>query len=221
MDIPQIDLVMAHEQALTRAGILATLGAAIHLGTTEEFTEREQLADRLNQKLPGLLVINFSLLDPILLRQIAGLRTSNPGFAVVVLFERFTKGSVLSVVEAGINNCIAASAQLPEFLEAVNAALENRNYLSNQILQLLVRNRRTPAQDQSGTGRITPAEQEIVRLIARGNTSREIAVMKRVSYHTVITHRKNIFRKLSITKLSELMLYAMHSGLVESIDYSI
>ena len=59
------------------------------------------------------------------------------------------------------------------------------------------------------TGQLTTSEMEIVRLIAEGLTTKEIASRKYISFHTVITHRKNIFRKLGVSSVSELIMYAI------------
>ena len=68
---------------------------------------------------------------------------------------------------------------------------------------------------------LTATETEIVRLITQGFTTKEIADKRNLSFHTVITHRKNIFRKLNINSTSELMIYAMRSGIIDSLEYYI
>ena len=71
------------------------------------------------------------------------------------------------------------------------------------------------------TGHLTPSEIEIVRLIADGLTTKEIAVRKNISFHTVMTHRKNIFRKLDVNNTSELIKYAMKANIIGDIEYYI
>jgi DNA-binding NarL/FixJ family response regulator len=71
------------------------------------------------------------------------------------------------------------------------------------------------------TGQLTVSEMEIVKLIAEGLTTKEIASRKYISFHTVITHRKNIFRKLGVSSVSELIMYAIKSGWINLIEYHI
>jgi len=73
----------------------------------------------------------------------------------------------------------------------------------------------------SGNATLTTSELEIVKLIAGGMTTKEIANKKNISFHTVISHRKNIFKKLSINNSSELIMFAIRKGLIDSVDYSI
>ena len=68
---------------------------------------------------------------------------------------------------------------------------------------------------------LTSSEIEIVRLIAGGMTTKEIAEKKNISFHTVNTHRKNIFRKLSVSNTSELIIHAIKSGWIDNIEYFI
>jgi DNA-binding CsgD family transcriptional regulator len=71
------------------------------------------------------------------------------------------------------------------------------------------------------TGQLTISEIEIVRLISEGLTTKEIALRKFISFHTVISHRKNIFRKLGVTSISELIMYSIKAGWINTIEYYI
>ena len=68
---------------------------------------------------------------------------------------------------------------------------------------------------------LTSSEIEIVRMIAKGMTTKEIARQKYISFHTVMTHRRNILRKLDVSNASELILYAISAGLIDTIEYHI
>lgn len=68
---------------------------------------------------------------------------------------------------------------------------------------------------------LTPTEQAVLREIALGRTTREIAADRYVSFHTVITHRKNIFRKLGVNNVHEATKYAMRAGIIDVAEYCI
>ena len=68
---------------------------------------------------------------------------------------------------------------------------------------------------------MTVSEIEIVKMIANGLTTKEIASKRNISHHTVNTHRKNIFRKLEVTNASELIILAIKSGWIDNIEYYI
>lgn len=71
------------------------------------------------------------------------------------------------------------------------------------------------------THHLTTTETEVVKLIAEGKTTKEIAAQKNISFHTVMTHRKNIFRKLGVNSSSELIMYAIRAGWIDNIEYYI
>ena len=73
--------------------------------------------------------------------------------------------------------------------------------------------------DQSNI--LTETETEIVRAIAQGKTTKEIANERYSSIHTITTHRKNIFRKLGVNTAHEVIKYALRAGLVDSSEFYI
>lgn len=76
-------------------------------------------------------------------------------------------------------------------------------------------------ENRAGAPSLTPAEKEILKLIARGKSVKEIAALRISSVHTIVTHKKNIFRKLDINNVYEATRYALRAGLVEMADYYI
>lgn len=68
---------------------------------------------------------------------------------------------------------------------------------------------------------LTNTEKEILKDIAHGYTTKEIASKRNVSSHTIVTHRKNIFRKISVNTIFEATKYAMRSGIVDIAEYTI
>ena len=68
---------------------------------------------------------------------------------------------------------------------------------------------------------MTPTEREVLRLIASGKTVKEIAALRNSSVHTIITHKKNLFRKLEVNNVYEATKYALKAGLIELVEYYI
>jgi DNA-binding NarL/FixJ family response regulator len=68
---------------------------------------------------------------------------------------------------------------------------------------------------------LTPSEKKILREIALGKTTKEIAIERHLSFHTVNAHRRNIYRKLGVNSLSEVTRYALQAGLADPVEYYI
>lgn len=68
---------------------------------------------------------------------------------------------------------------------------------------------------------LTPTETEILALIAKGHSAKQIAEERHSSIHTIITHKKNIFRKIGVSTAYEATRYALRSGIIEAVEYYI
>ncbi len=217
-----LSLFIADGQTLPRAGIRAILSEYFSFNPeAEEFVNKEELLNRLMTKQPDILILDLDLSEIKTIQDLAGFTRSFPKLRVLFITDAQTHDKIHQILDCGITNCILKSCERQELIDAVNATTSNRKYFCNGILSVLPERKKTTRRYPPDHERITPAEQEIVRFIAEGLTSKEIASRKNLSYHTIVTHRKNIFRKLGINNSIELMLYAMHSGLIEVIDYSI
>jgi DNA-binding NarL/FixJ family response regulator len=69
--------------------------------------------------------------------------------------------------------------------------------------------------------KLTTSERLVLHEIARGKTTKEIAFEQNLSFHTINTHRKNIFRKLEVNNVHEAIKYALRAGIIDSSEYYI
>jgi DNA-binding NarL/FixJ family response regulator len=107
--------------------------------------------------------------------------------------------------------------QLSEVREALNAVERHARYLSQRALDVII----SQQQEEQTPSILTETEKEIVRAIALGKTTKEIASERFSSVHTVTTHRKNIFRKLGVNTAHEVVKYALRAGLIDSSEFYI
>lgn len=106
---------------------------------------------------------------------------------------------------------------LAEIRQAINYALHCQRYLCQRMMELLL----TPETTTPDEARLTATERDILKDIAMGMTTREIAEKRFSSFHTVNTHRKNIFRKINVNNANEATRYALRAGLVDAAEYYI
>jgi len=106
---------------------------------------------------------------------------------------------------------------LGEIREALNAVNRHTRYLSQRALEIII----TQQQEEEIPSILTTTEMEIVKAIAQGKTTKEIAAERFSSIHTVTTHRKNIFRKLGINTAHEAVKYALRAGLIDPSEFYI
>ena len=106
---------------------------------------------------------------------------------------------------------------MSEIREALQAVNRHTRYLSQRALEAII----SQQQDEEKPDILTATETEIVKAIAQGKTTKEIAAERFSSIHTVTTHRKNIFRKLGINTAHEAVKYALRAGLIDASEFYI
>lgn len=106
---------------------------------------------------------------------------------------------------------------MSEIREALQAVNRHTRYLSQRALETII----TQQQEEEKPDILTATETEIVKAIAQGKTTKEIAAERYSSIHTVTTHRKNIFRKLGINTAHEVVKYALRAGLIDPSEFYI
>ena len=106
---------------------------------------------------------------------------------------------------------------MSEIREALQAVERHTRYLSQRALEVIINQQ----QEDESNNILTETETEIVRAIAQGKTTKEIAAERFSSVHTITTHRKNIFRKLGINTAHEAVKYALRAGLIDPSEFYI
>jgi DNA-binding NarL/FixJ family response regulator len=109
---------------------------------------------------------------------------------------------------------------IDELTSAFKEAFKGNRFICNYVSNLLLDNSKN-AQNQSPKHLLTVTEQEILKEMALGKTTKEIANQRFVSAHTIMTHRKNIFRKIEVNNVHEATKYAMRAGIVDMAEYYI
>lgn len=106
---------------------------------------------------------------------------------------------------------------LKDLRDALQNMRHHQRFISQRALEVII----TQQQDEEKPDLLTATEAEIVKAIAQGKTTKEIAEERFSSVHTITTHRKNIFRKLGVNTAHEVIKYAIRAGLVDPSEFYI
>jgi DNA-binding NarL/FixJ family response regulator len=106
---------------------------------------------------------------------------------------------------------------LKEVRDALQAVTRHERFISQRALEVIINQQ----YEDEKPDILTATETEIVKAIAQGKTTKEIATERFSSIHTITTHRKNIFRKLGVNTAHEVVKYALRAGLVDSSEFYI
>lgn len=215
-----VRVVIADSQFLITESLKIILQADGHFIVNKVVTEKIEVIKTLKLENASILIVDPVLIDFASLSELKEIRSSFPDLKLLVITNSVSKIELHDLNNLGIINIILKTAEKEEIFEALNATLNGKKYYSNELLDILfeVDSRKNTGEE---TGLLTTSELEIVRLISEGLTTKEIASRKFISFHTVITHRKNIFRKLGVSSVSELIIYAIKAGWINNIEYYI
>jgi DNA-binding NarL/FixJ family response regulator len=217
----KLNIILADNQSLTRIGIVTALSSYFNGNImVEEVSNKKELFERLDIFRPDAVILDYQLFNFDHIGEIAEIRKSAPGIGLLIITDNQNPDDLYKVLDCGVTNFIFKSCEEQELIEAFKAALAGKKYFCGEVLDLLLERKSTTRQIQD-PGKLTAAEIEIVKMIAQGLTTKEIALQRHLSFHTIITHRKNIFRKLNISNTSELLMYAMRAGIIDSTEYYI
>jgi DNA-binding NarL/FixJ family response regulator len=207
----QFLIVESLKSILSSSGKFSVLGIA---GTKQE------LSGMLMKTETALLIIDPQQLDFSGLDDLKIIKQDFPRISILILAQAVTKTEFVELRKVGINNIIFKTTGKEELFAAIEATFKGKKYYTPDLLDLVIDNNDVPLFDEESRN-LTHSEIEIVRLITNGYTTKEIASKRNVSFHTVNTHRKNIFRKLGVNNTSELIMQAIKSGWIDNIEYYI
>lgn len=153
----------------------------------------------------------------------AAILAALPGTRVLVLSASAEQGDVLGAVRAGAAGYLLKSAQAAELVDAVRRTAAGQAVFGPELAGLVLgefRRRETAARKEtergalpSGEPALTPRETEVLRLVAKGLSAKQIAERLTLSHRTVENHVQNALRKLQLTNRVELTRYAIEQGL--------
>jgi DNA-binding NarL/FixJ family response regulator len=215
-----VNLLIADSQFLITESLKVILSENRRFKIIDVVSEKSELLRILECENIILLIIDHTLTDIGNISELKEIKAIYPDLKVLIISNSIGKNELHELNSAGLNNIILKTVNKEELFEAIDSTLRGKKYFSNELLDLLfdVNDRRYPSDDNS---QLTVSEIEIVHLIADGLTTKEIAARKFISFHTVISHRKNIFRKLGVSSISELIMYSIKTGLINTIEYNI
>jgi DNA-binding NarL/FixJ family response regulator len=203
-------VILADSHTLVRAGIRRLIESIDHIEVVAETGDGQQLLDLVARHRPDLVVTELTLTGMSGLDAAAQLRRHYPEVEVLVLSAQTSVQQVRAVVKSGVCGFLAKDAELVELELALRAAVRGQSYLSPQVSRIALEQRR----QRRGEDRpvLTARQRQVMQLLARGRSTKEIAAIMGVSVKTVETHRARLMQTLGVRGTNALMHYAIRHG---------
>lgn len=211
-------ILLADKQDITRAGLTYVIEKMEGL-ETKYVEDKAELMLALKENEDTVVILDYTLFD---INDAAELLILNQRFPYTrwLLFSEDLSADFVKVLIASSSmfSVLLKESQMMEIKEAIRFCVASKRFVCQRMMEVLL----APVQQEPEEKvNLTKTETEILKDIALGMTTKEIAVKRFSSFHTVNTHRKNIFRKLGVNNVHEATKYALRAGLVDSAEYYI
>jgi DNA-binding NarL/FixJ family response regulator len=210
-------VLLADDHIVVRHGLKLVLEAEPDLEVTAEASDGAEAVERALAEDVDLAVLDVTMPRLTGIQAARVLSRRRPELRTLILSMHDNERYVFEALRAGASGYVPKSVADRDLVEACRAAMRGEPFLYPGAVKALIREYLERARDGESIPEdlLTPRESEIVKLIAEGNTSREIAAMLVISEKTVERHRANILDKLGLRDRVDLTRYAIRSGLVE------
>jgi DNA-binding NarL/FixJ family response regulator len=209
-------IVLVDDHKLVRDGIKTILerGTEFHvLGEAEDGADAVALCEK---STPDLVLMDIGLPGMNGIEATTELLRRCPGVKVVILSMYDDENSVVGAIRSGARAFVLKKASSSELLDALRAVARGGSYLSSQVSdRLLARIQRgdLDTRDRSPLQTLSPRELQVLRLVAEGKTSKDIAALLNLGLQTVRSYRKTMMKKLGVNNVAGLTQLALAAGL--------
>ncbi|MFJ8935263.1 response regulator [Streptomyces sp. NPDC102365] len=217
-DSPVIRILLADDHALVRRGVRLILDGEPDLQVVAEAGDGAQAVELARAGEVDLAVLDIAMPRMTGLQAARELAALKPGVRVLMLTMHDNEQYFFQALKAGASGYVLKSVADRDLVAACRAAMRDEPFLYPGAVTALIRNYLDRVRHgEEPPGQVLSArEEEVLKLVAEGHSSKEIAEMLFISIKTVHRHRANVLHKLGLRDRLELTRYAIRVGLIEA-----
>jgi DNA-binding NarL/FixJ family response regulator len=206
-------VLIADDHGIVRSGLRLLLERQADVEVIAEAGDGAEAREIAVRERPDLAILDVKMPKLTGLQATREIKAQAPEVSVLILSMHDDDRYLFEALKAGASGYVLKTQADTDLLEAIRAVQRGEPFLSPRAQQALIKYvlARGAADEQD----LTPREEEIVKLVAEANTTREIAEILHLSEKTVENHRANAMRKLGMRDRVELVRYAIRRGLIE------
>ncbi|MFJ7999189.1 response regulator [Streptomyces sp. NPDC096310] len=210
-------ILLADDHALVRRGVRLILDNEPDLTVVGEAGDGAEAIELARAERPDLVILDIAMPRLTGLQAARELSRLQPGTRILMLTMYDNEQYFFEALKAGASGYVLKSVADRDLVEACRAAMRDEPFLYPGAVTALIRNYLDRVRQGDGVpdSAVTPREEEILKLVAEGHTSKEIAGLLLISAKTVERHRANLLQKLGLRDRLELTRYAIRAGLIE------
>ncbi|MCK8667551.1 response regulator transcription factor [Pseudomonas azerbaijanoccidens] len=215
------NLLLVDDHSLIRAGVRALVLDLPGYAVIGEANDGSQLLEMVEHLSPDIVLLDISMKQTGGLEALQQLKRIRPQSKVLILSMHTDPALIMQALESGAHGYLLKDTTATELEHALEALRNDERYLSPAIAhtvinQALTRTQKNP--EPADSHNLTARQLEILRLIVRGKSTREIANGLGLSVKTVETHRSQIMKRLQIYDVAGLVLFAVREQIISLDD---
>ena len=212
-----VRILLADDHALVRRGVRLILDNEPDLTVVGEAGDGAEAITVARAERPDLAILDIAMPRLTGLQAARELSRLMPDLRILILTMYDNEQYFFEALKAGASGYVLKSVADRDLVEACRAAVRGEPFLYPGAVASLIRNYLDRVRDGESipAKAITDREEEILKLVAEGNSSKEIADLLFISVKTVERHRANLLQKLGLKDRLELTRYAIRAGLIE------
>jgi two-component system, NarL family, response regulator NreC len=207
-------ILIADDHPLLRSGLRVLLAADPGLEVVGEARTGEETLRLAEELRPDVVLLDISMPGESGIETVRRLKAELPVLKVLFFTMHEEEGMLLEALNAGGDGYLIKRADEAEILQAIRAVQRGDIYVHPAMTRALLSQAETTDRPQEPVEPLTRREIDVLRLLARGNTNRQIAELLALSVRTVESHRANLMGKLGLSSRVELVTYAEEHGLL-------
>ncbi len=209
-----VRVILADDHTLVRAGVRRILEEQRGFEVVAEVADGDAALAALRAHAADVLVLDLSMPGRDGFDVLGQARRVRPGVHVLVLSMHAGAEYVQRAVREGADGYLLKDSAVQDLVAGIRAVMEGRAFYSPAVQGQLARLAREP-RGRAGLESLTEREREVLRRVARGLTTKEIAAELGISVRTVDSHRANLMRKLDLRSVARLTRFAIREGFVD------
>jgi DNA-binding NarL/FixJ family response regulator len=210
-----IRLLIADDHALIRAGLRKILSLQEGLEVVGEAPDGEVAYTLTGELTPDIILMDINMPNVNGIEATRRIKTDFPQVGIIALTIHDDEEYVFELVKAGVSAYILKDIESESLVETIRAVFRGETVFHPRITQKLLGEFQRITKKSQETEQLSRREQDVLRLIARGKSNREIGEELYISEKTVKNHITNIFRKIEVTDRTQAALYAVKNRMVK------
>jgi two-component system, NarL family, response regulator DegU len=208
-----VGVIIADDHPIVRSGIRAELTRHADFKIIGEAVTADEVIEQVNQGPVDVVILDISMPGIKAIEVIKRIGKSHPHIKILVLTAHGDKGTIMAVLKAGAHGYVLKEEDPYVVPDAIRAVMKGKNWVSPSVATLMMGKIRD-SKANANSGVLTERECEVIRLIADGLSTKDIASRICMAERTVEFHISNIYDKLGVNTRPSAVRWAQEHGIL-------